>query len=151
HQEEFMRRSTAIPLPVVWCLVSLLGFAHTQRGWAVTLAVGSTSAAPGASTDVCIFMSGGAQVVAGVQLNLNWDGSCASVNSGDGISAQCRANPSTGKNVQTSVGKSPCQNDPNCLTALLFSMSDTAPIPDGQLFCCTFSVLEGASTNRCDV
>src|SRR5262249_21729586 len=112
----------------------LLWGAHTA--WAVTVAVQSASGNPGGSVDVCINMTDSGRDVAGVQMDLGWDNNCMSVNMGgeDG-GPDCRPNPATRKIV-----KSASQGNSR-LRILMFSTSDTNPIPDNvQLFCCGFTI-----------
>ncbi len=101
---------------------------------ATTLLCGLGSAAPAAASNVCISMSGSGGLIAGVQLALKWDSACMSADAGSGVSARCTADPATGKDVHTSL-----KAGPGNMTALFFSMSDTSPIPDGDLFCCSFT------------
>ncbi|MFQ5667122.1 MAG: hypothetical protein ACE5I7_11900 [Candidatus Binatia bacterium] len=145
------RKGPAAAVRATLCILAFSGMLMAREVSAITIAIGTGSAAAGESADICVYMSGGNERVAGVQMQLRWDGTCAAVNGGSGTSADCRANPDTGKNVQTSVGQGPCSGDPDCLTALLFSLSDTNPVPDGPLFCCGFSVVNPPSGQRCDI
>jgi len=111
---------------------------------ATTLMGGLGSALPAAASNVCISMSGSGGVVAGVQLALKWDSACMSADAGSGVAARCTADPATGKDIHTSL-----KAGPGNLTALFFSMSDTNPIPDGDLFCCSFTRSSGSGNACC--
>jgi hypothetical protein len=89
----------------------------------------------GGGTDVCIAMTGGRERIAGLQMNLHWD---------DTSRRLCRANPATGKAVQSAL------QGRGVLKAILISFSDVEPIPDGQLFCCGF-VAVGDPGGQCVV
>lgn len=100
---------------------------------------------PGHAAEVCISMQDSGGVVAGAQLDLSWDPSCMvpPLQDADGgalPAAQCRSDPGTGKRVQDAVRGS------SLLRALLFSLVDTNPIPDGGLFCCTFERMDTRSS-----
>ena len=133
---------------LVLATILLCGVRHVA---AVEIQVGQGSAAPGGSIDIPIYMAGSGNNVAGVQMNLTWDGGCMAINQGSGSSAQCKSNPATGKNVQTSIGKAPCGGNPNCMTAFFLSISDPSPIPDGLLFACTFTVSSAPSSTSCTI
>ncbi len=100
---------------------------------------------PAAAGNLCIAMSGSGGQVAGVQLDLKWDGSCMSADQGSGTGARCSAEPSTGKDIRTVVSAGPT------LRAIFFSMADTNPIPDGNLFCCNFSRATSAKSACCSL
>jgi hypothetical protein len=122
-----------------------LSTALTRRALSTTAAALFLSAAgvPAMAGNLCISMSNSGGQVAGVQLDLKWDGGCMSADKAGGSKAKCVANTSTGKDVQTSVKAGPT------LTALFFSMSDTNPIPDGDLFCCSFTPSSTAGSACC--
>jgi len=111
----------------------------TTAGAALFLSAAGTPAVAG---NLCISMSNSGGQVAGVQLDLKWDGGCMSADTAGGTKAKCVADSSTGKDVHTSVKAGPT------LTALFFSMSDTNPIGDGDLFCCSFT-RSSAAGNAC--
>lgn len=93
----------------------------------------SAAGTPAMAGNLCISMSNSGGQVAGVQLDLKWDGSCMAADTASGTKAKCVADSSTGKDVHSSLKTGPT------LTALFFSMSDTNPIGDGDLFCCSFT------------
>lgn len=106
-----------------------------------TVSLNSVTAAPGQSADVCVSLSGSHGKVDGIQMDLSWNPACASVNLSSGNKAMCTANPATGKNVSTVVIGS-------MLRALMFSILNMSPLPDAQLFCCSFT-LANAPSDRC--
>ncbi len=131
--------------------VLVLGLAEPL--FATTIQVGSAKGIPGQSADVCISLSGGAGRVAGVQMDLSWDTACVSADLAGGTAAggsvsstaaACRPNPATGKHVQTSVKGS-------TLKAFFLSITDLRPIPDGELFCCGFTLARSAPSPCCNV
>jgi len=103
----------------------------------------SAAGTPAKAGNLCISMSNSGGQVAGVQLDLKWDGSCMSADTAGGTKAKCTADSSTGKDVHTAVKPGPT------LTALFFSMSDTNPIGDGDLFCCSFTPSSSAGSGCC--
>jgi hypothetical protein len=88
--------------------------------------------APGDTADLCVSLDSGGQEVAGTQNDLVWDGTCATLPGG----SSCQANPATGKQLQ---GGFPPQFD-FTFRALVLSLADVDPIPDGPLYCCSFTV-----------
>lgn len=97
------------------------------------------AAALGQSGRLCVSMIGGASEVAGLQANLGWDDTCMTPTDARRL---CRADPATGKNVQTAL------QGRGSLKAILISFSDVNPIPDGNLFCCDFTAV-GQEGTRC--
>jgi hypothetical protein len=122
---------------------SALGRRTTTIAVAIALLCGAGSIAPAAASDVCISMSGSPGTVAGIQLDLKWDGNCMSADKGSGTSARCTADPSTGKDIRAAIKPGPT------LKAIFFSMADTNPIPDGDLFCCSFTRSSSAGNACC--
>jgi hypothetical protein len=97
------------------------------------------------STDVCIAMAGGNGKASGLQMDLSWDSACMTAARAGGNAAQCTSNPSTGKGVETNLL-------PDAQMRVLFlSVSDTSPVPDGELFCCTFTVVPSQAGSCCSV
>jgi hypothetical protein len=94
-------------------------------------------------TDVCVAMAGGNGQVSGLQMDLTWDSACMTVEPAAGNAAQCASNPSTGKSVETNL-LSDAQ-----MRAIFSSLSDTSPVPDGELFCCKFAVAPGSQADSC--
>jgi hypothetical protein len=96
-----------------------------------------------AAGNLCISMADSNGLVAGIQVDLKWDSACMSAGQGAGGLAQCTAEPATGKQVRASVRPGPT------LKTILFSMTDTNPIGDGNLFCCSFTRSSGAGAACC--
>jgi hypothetical protein len=94
---------------------------------------------PGDDADVCVTLESGGAQVAGTQNDLVWDRSCAMLSD---VSA-CRINPANGKQL---FGDSAHQPD-SAYRALVLSLSDVSPIPDGELYCCAFQI--EAPTDAC--
>jgi MYXO-CTERM domain-containing protein len=105
-------------------------------------AEGVTVDAPGDVAQLCVSLDSGGAEVAGTQNDLVWDGSCATLPN----SASCEINPATGKQLQ---GGFPPQFD-FTFRALVLSLADVDPIPDGPLYCCSFTV-EGDPGTCCPV
>jgi hypothetical protein len=110
---------------------------------AVALVLGAGRITPAAAAgNLCISMADSNGQVAGIQVDLKWDSACMSAEQGAGGLAQCTADPATGKQVRASVRPGPT------LKTILFSMTDTNPIGDGNLFCCSFT-RSGSAGNAC--
>lgn len=88
---------------------------------------------------VCVDLVGGAGFVAGTQNDLTWDPGCVE------ISEPCGANPRHGKDVRIGLRPGPR------LKAILFSLSNTDPIDDGELYCCPFRIASIPSGACCAV
>lgn len=127
-------------VPVAIVLLSA-GCGGSPAQPSAVIALSSASTAPGQPADVCVSMSRSAGRVSAIQMDLSWNASCASVDLSGSSSAMCSPNPATGRNVKTSVKGSK-------LTAVMFSFSNFSPLPDAQLFCCSFA-LASSSANRC--
>ena len=115
---------------------------------AATIAIGSATAAPGQSVPVWVSLSGGDGQISGVQMDLSWDPTCASPDPGQGTAAACTSNPATGKNVHSGFPNS-FPNTP--LRAVMFSIMNPNPIPDGQLFYCNFTLSTSPSRVCCPI
>lgn len=98
----------------------------------VTLSSTATTA------QVCVSMETGGDAVAGTQNDLVWHGECLTLTGG------CSVNPATGKQLSTAIRS-------NGLRALLLSLSDVNPIPEGVLYCCTFRPERLAAGECCPV
>jgi hypothetical protein len=116
-------------------------FAAPAVAQAATLFLSNASALQGESANVCVSMTGGGGEVAGLQLNLNWDDRCMTPTNARRL---CSSNPATGKTVQSAL------QGRGALKAILISFSDTNPIPDGDLLCCSFMAV-GDFGQRCGV
>jgi hypothetical protein len=100
------------------------------------LVVSPAWAVSGKAADLCVSMGTGGEEVSGLQMDLAWDNRCMSANMRGANAAACAANQATGKNVQTRVTAG---SGTATMRALFFSVSDVSPIPEGELFCCTFT------------
>ena len=96
-------------------------------------ATSATVSASGDQADLCVVLQSGGAPVAGTQNDLVWDGTCATLTT----AADCRINSATGKTLTGTV--SPNGADFS-YRGLVLSFTDTDPLPDGQLYCCTFAV-----------
>lgn len=115
--------------------------------WALSFTVEPATATAGGGVSICVRMDGsGGNTVAGVQMDLVWDVNCLSANISSGNAASCSAESATGKSVMNRV-----QDSGNAMTAILVSLSDTKPIPDGRLFCCGFTVAGFPPDNVCSI
>jgi uncharacterized protein (TIGR03382 family) len=94
---------------------------------------------PGDDADVCVTLESGGAQIAGTQNDLDWDGSCAMLSD----PSACGINPSNGKQLFGSLGHQP----DFAYRAFVLSLSDVSPIPDGELYCCTFQI--EAPTDAC--
>jgi hypothetical protein len=102
-------------------------------------------AAESASTDLCVAIAGGNGEVSGLQTDLSWDSTCMTAAPAAGKAVQCASDPSTGKSVETAL-----LSDTQ-MRVLFFSVADTSPVPDGELFCCTFTVASSQAGSCCSV
>ena len=99
---------------------------------AVSLQAGSVTVdAPFDDADVCVSLDTGGAAVAGTQNDLNWDGDCASLPGED----SCVVAGMHGKDLSAATR---CGDF--CLRAIVLSLTDVNPIPDGDLYCCRFSI-----------
>jgi hypothetical protein len=118
------------------------GQAQAQQG-GVTLQISmATVSAPGESAQICVSLNSGGAEVAGTQNDLVWDGGCATLAS----TGSCQAAGGHGKQLQ---GGFPPQFD-FTYRALILSLADVDPIPDGLLYCCNFQS-EAAPGQCCNI
>jgi len=115
-----------------------LAWPRTRRlllGTALTLLVAALvrTGYSESSSDVCVSMENSDGQVAGIQAEFQWDRNCMTALTGSNGRPQCNADPSTGKDVHAAL------TPRGSLKALLFSMSDLGPMPDGNMFCCSFT------------
>jgi hypothetical protein len=97
---------------------------------AVTLQATSTQvSSPGGTGRVCVMLSSD-EPVAGIQADIRWDGTCATLTSKD----RCVAAGSHGKEVHSETDHQPDFT----VKVLVLSLSDVDEIPDGPVFCCDF-------------
>jgi len=138
-----MKQSDFRPLglPVLAATICLLLLAAPAT--AATFFTQPINAAPGQEADVCIWMSGGNNQVAGVQMDLTWDSNCMTPPAGN--RPRCRSNPDTGKTVQSAA------RGASTVRAIMLSFSDVDPIPDGELFCCGFRIAASPPEGQCSV
>jgi hypothetical protein len=116
-----------------WWIGLMLSFLSTERAVGVVSlqATSAVAATAGETADLCVVLNSGGAQVAGTQNDLVWDGSCATLSS----ATACRVNQATGKSLNGSLALGD-----STYRALVLSFSDVDPIPDGQLYCCTFTV-----------
>jgi MYXO-CTERM domain-containing protein len=112
--------------------LTLVVWASRASGAVVLQATTATVAETGDVVDVCVVLDSQGEQVAGTQNDLVWDGSCATLPE----PTACRIAPGTGKELFLSAA---AESD-FTFRALVLSFSNTAPIPDGQLYCCAFQV-----------
>jgi hypothetical protein len=84
---------------------------------------------PGEAGRMCVMLSTGGAQVAGTQNDLIWDGNCASLPD----EKSCFVAGAHGKELSAATK---CGDF--CLRAIILSLSDVNPIPDGPLYCCNF-------------
>jgi hypothetical protein len=121
--------------------VLLLLWSSAAAGAVSLQATSATVGAPGETADVCVALSTGGAEVAGTQNDLNWDGTCASL----ADERSCFVTGSHGKQLSAATT---CGDF--CLRAIILSLTDVDPIPDGQLYCCQFAV-EAAPGSCCPI
>lgn len=91
----------------------------------------------GDSARLCVELGGEGVTVAGTQNDIAWDGDCATL-------IRCQASPTAGKPLSANVRP----NSYFTLTAIMLSLGDLDPIPDGPLYCCDFRI-ETAEPGSC--
>ena len=123
-------------------LLALMIWTDRAVGGVVLRAGSATVDAPGDVADLCVSLDTGGEQIAGTQNDLVWDGNCATLPS----VSSCQAAPSLNKQLQ---GGFPPQFD-FTFRALILSFGDVDPIPDGELYCCAFTV-ETAPGSCCTV
>jgi hypothetical protein len=139
------RRPTVVLCAAVLSTAVFLWKAHVVL--AATVAVQAASGDPGSTVDVCINMTDSGRQIAGVQMDLSWDGNCLVASLNEEGRPVCQANAATGKTVMSALlpGSS-------SLRAILFSPTDTRAIPDNiQLFCCSFTIFPTTSSSQCPI
>ncbi len=118
----------------------LLRFLHASQSLAARIDLAPSQAEPGATVEMCGFLSGNTEIAA-LQLTLGWDSRCvAPVLSGS--SHQCSTLPTTGKSLLTRLGD-------EATTVMLIALSNSSPIPNGPLFCCSFVVSASPPAASC--
>jgi hypothetical protein len=78
----------------------------------------------------CVVLNSGGEQVAGVQCDLTWNPSCVS------LEGKCAANLTHGKTLNQA------RRGDSGMRAILLALDNLDPIPDGELFCCTFKTLK---------
>lgn len=106
-------------------------------------ATSATVSASGDRADLCVVLQSGGAPVGGTQNDLVWDGTCATL----ATAVDCRINSATGKTLTGTV--SPNGADFS-FRGLVLSFTDTEALPDGQLYCCMFTV-DSAPGSCCPV
>lgn len=130
---------SAAPVRAWSCVLVLLLAASSAQ--AVTMGVTSATASqPGERVNVCVTLASGGQSVAGTQNDLAWDGNCATLTEG---SCQVAA-PRKQLNSAFPAGSS------FTLRAFVLALDNLDPIPDGNLYCCSF-ISELSSAGSCPI
>jgi hypothetical protein len=138
RQRQRDSRRTAFPLAL------LLLAAGPWSAAAVTLEVTTaTVAQPGDTARLCVLLRTEGKTVAGTQNDLTWDASCATLADKD----RCEANPSHGKGLNAAIPP----GSPNTLRAFVLSLTDVDPIPDTELYCCSFTSKLSEQGTCCEV
>lgn len=81
----------------------------------------------GDEAEICVHLRTGGAAVAGTQNDLRWSDDCARI-------GECRASGAHGKSLNSSLRG----GAEHTLHALVLSITDVNPIPDGPLYCCSF-------------
>lgn len=112
---------------------------------AISLSVAPNQTAVGGMTDICVFAAGNGGkdgTAVALQVDLGWDDRCVMPLLNERGQPRCIVNPATGKSLLTRLQSSSTR-------AILLSITSQSPIPDGQLFCCSFSVSEIPPSSNC--
>jgi hypothetical protein len=118
-------RGEAFSLALLTLTVLVL---HRAPGLAVSINVISPPPVQqsGDTGRVCVALNSAGDQVAATENRLVWDANCAS------LVDKCVASSAHGKQLMSN------QPTTNQLKAIVISLQDTNPIPDGELYCCTF-------------
>jgi hypothetical protein len=126
----FVAMATGRSVISLGLLLAVLGAGRPAL--AVSLqATSATVSQPGDHARVCVTLNSGGQQVAGTQNDLQWDGTCATLPSESSCTGMVR-----GKQLSAAFPPGPDFR----MRALVLSLSDVNPIPDGILYCCDFQV-----------
>lgn len=107
---------------------------------AIVMRLEPTTATVGGAGDTarfCVELGGEGVTIAGTQNDIVWNGDCATL-------IRCQASPAAGKPLSANIRP----NSYFTLTAIMLSLGDLDPIPDGSLYCCDFRV-ETAEPGSC--
>ena len=115
-------------------LFGLTSMVHLPVAFATRIDLMPNQADPGGSVDMCAVLSGNGTTV-GFQVDLQWDDRCVFPVLATSGNPQCSANLETGKSVFTYLLSRRTR-------VMMLALFDSASIPNGPLFCCTFSVLQ---------
>lgn len=113
--------------------------------WAVAVDVGSAAGSPGQQVTVAVFLKSGSQSVAGIQNDIAFDPSTPITGTNDGVPA-CAVNPAIHKDALfgprcSALWPHSCSG----IRALVFSLDDVSPIPDGSLlYTCSVTISSSA-------
>jgi hypothetical protein len=130
------RSRVAARRPGVVAGVALLVAALAPAASGVSIQATSTTVQQqGDKGQICVFLSTGGLQVAGTQNDLQWDGSCATLIDVGGSKGDCAVAGSHGKGLQQTLN--PLGRD-FAFRALVLSLSNVDPMPDGPLYCCNF-------------
>jgi len=128
-------------------LAGLLCVAATPlTAHAITVSVQGSGGDPGGPVEVQVSLSGGNNLVAGVQADIAWEANCLSATPGDNGGGSCAVGPAVGKQLSTKI------RNASTMRALVLSMSDVEPIKqDGVLFTCVFDISAGTTATQCPI
>ena len=124
-------RRRGLTVRAVLLTAMLAGGAQAAHGVVTITATSANVNNPGDFGRICVVLHSGGEEVAGTQNDLRWDGRCATLPD----KSSCSVTGSHGKSLQHT--KDP-QGSDFSYRALLLSLSDTDPMPDGPLYCCNF-------------
>jgi hypothetical protein len=113
--------------------------------WAVAVDVGSAAGSPGQQVTVAVFLKSGSQSVAGIQNDIAFDPSTPITGTNDGVPA-CTVNPAIHEDAVFGPRCSALwPNSCSGIRALVFSLDDVSPIPDGSLlYTCSVTISSSA-------
>ena len=118
----------------------------TSAALPVTLSIDSgTVAAPGQVAPLCVSLDSGGEPIAGTENELHWDTTCITP-----VVEGCRANPAHGKTLYSRINDEAFLPEP-FLKTIVVSLSDSRPMPDGELYCCNFVVDLDTPGDCCEV
>jgi hypothetical protein len=119
------------------CLPPLL---DPQPG-TVAIDVGIVAGSAGATVSVPVTLDADGLAVAGVQNDITFNSLTPIAATGAGT-PDCAVNPDTGKSLYTAFRPAGCTPGATCtgIRALVLSLTDLSPIPDGVLYTCTVTI-----------
>lgn len=127
------------------CLAAVAALAMAaQIAGAATITVSSATVQNSADpARLCVgLVLDAEEIVAGTENEVRWDGTCTTL-----LDETCAPNPAHGKDLSGAIQADPLFS----YKALVLSLTDTDPIPAGDLYCCDFAVQVAAPGDCCDV